>query len=137
MSHKSENTSLPLWVVLAILTILVTGVAIAQTVDAELTGLVKDPAGSAMPNATLTLTNQDTGVARTIKSDSEGRYRFYPVSPGRYTMKVEATGFVTATVTGLEVNMGVHVERDVPMSVGNVQESVTVMGEVPPIDTTD
>jgi hypothetical protein len=136
MSHKSENTSLPLWVVLAILTILVTGVAIAQTVDAELTGLVKDPAGSAMPNATLTLTNQDTGVARTIKSDSEGRYRFYPVSPGRYTMKVEATGFVTATVTGLEVNMGVHVERDVPMSVGNVQESVTVMGEVPPIDTT-
>jgi len=136
MSHKSKNTSLALWVVLSILTILTAGIAIAQTVDAELTGLVKDPAGSAMPNATLTLTNQDTGVTRTIKSDSDGRYRFYPVPPGRYNMKIEATGFVTATVAGLEVNIGVHVERDVPMSVGNVQESVTVMGEVPPIDTT-
>jgi len=136
MSHKSKNTSLALWVVLSILTILTAGIAIAQTVDAELTGLVKDPAGSAMPNATLTLTNQDTGVTRTIKSDSDGRYRFYPVPPGRYNMKIEATGFVTATVAGLEVNIGVHVERDVPMTVGNVQESVTVMGEVPPIDTT-
>ena len=136
MSHKSKNTSLALWFVLSILTILVTGIAIAQTVDAELTGVVKDPAGSAVPNATVTLTNRDTGVARTIKGDGEGRYRFYPVPPGRYTMKVEATGFVTATVTGLDVIIGMHVERDVPMSVGNVQESVTVMGEVPPIDTT-
>jgi len=115
---------------------LVAGAAVAQTVDADITGLVKDPAGSSIPNATLTLTNQDTGVTRTIKSDADGRYRFYPVSPGRYALKVEATGFVASTVTGLVVNIGVHVDRDISMTVGSVQESLTVVGEVPPIDTT-
>ncbi|HUI54398.1 MAG TPA: TonB-dependent receptor [Bryobacteraceae bacterium] len=114
---------------------LIVGAAVAQTFDADISGLVKDPAGSSIPNATLTLTNQDTGVARTIKSDTDGRYRFYPVPPGRYALKVEATGFSPSTTTGMVVNIGMHVDRDIAMTVGSVQESVTVMGEVPVVDT--
>ena len=111
------------------------GMAMAQTTgDAEITGLIKDPSGSTIPGATATLTNQDTGVARTFKSDADGRYRFAAVLPGRYSLKVEATGFVPSTISDIVLNIGAYVEHDVPMTVGGVQESVVVTGEVPPID---
>jgi len=118
-----------------ILAVLMAGVALAQSTEAELTGIVKDPAAAAIPNATITLTNNDTGVTRTIQTDADGRYRFYPVAAGRYSIKVAATGFVTAAITGLEIDIGMHVDRDVPLEVGGTQESITVNGEVPMVDT--
>jgi hypothetical protein len=89
-----------------------------------------------IPRATVSLTNKDTGVTRTVTSDAEGRYRFSASQAGRYTLRVEATGFVTANVTGIVLNIGAHVDHDVSLSVGNVQETVTVTAEVPPIDVT-
>jgi outer membrane receptor protein involved in Fe transport len=118
-----------------VLALLMAGIGMAQSVDAELEGVVKDPAAAAIPNATLTLTNEGTGVARTILSDAEGHYRFYPVPPGRYSLKVAATGFATSTVTGLDVSIGMRVNRDIPLEVGGTQEAVTVTGEVPIVDT--
>ena len=110
---------------------------VAQTTgDAEIAGLIKDPSGSAIPEATASLINQDTGVIRTLKSDAEGRYRFPAVLPGRYSLKVEAAGFATSTLSNIDLNIGAHVDHDVSMSVGGVQESVIVTGEVPPIDVT-
>jgi hypothetical protein len=111
--------------------------AVGQTTgDAEITGLIKDASASAIPNATVTLVNQDTGVLRTFKSDAEGRYRFAAVLPGRYSLKVEATGFSASTLADIVLNIGAHVDHDVPMNVGGVQESVVVTGEIPPIDVT-
>src|SRR5215475_13114376 len=93
--------------------------SIAQTTgDAEITGLVKDASGSAIPGATVSLTNQDTGVLRTFKSDAEGRYRFAAVLPGRYSLKVEATGFSASTLSDITLNIGAHVDHDVSMNVG-------------------
>src|SRR5438477_8847544 len=82
----------------AILALLFTGAAVAQTGDAEITGLIKDPSGSAVPGASVVLANQDTGVARSITTDGDGMYRFYPVPPGRYSIKVEVAGFKTSTL---------------------------------------
>jgi outer membrane receptor protein involved in Fe transport len=118
-----------------VLALLMAGIGLAQSVDAELEGVVKDPAAAAIPNATLTLTNEGTGVARTLLSDAEGHYRFYPVPPGRYSLKVVATGFATSMVTALEVTIGMHVNRDIPLEVGGTREAVTVTGEVPIVDT--
>ena len=117
--------------------ILIAGPAIAQTTgDAEITGLVKDPSGLGIPGATASLINQDTGVTRTFKSGPDGRYRFAAVLPGRYLLKVEGTGFVTETLSGIVLNIGAHVDHDVPLTVGAVQESITISGEIPPIDVT-
>jgi hypothetical protein len=125
------------WVAILALAILIAGLAIAQTTgDAEITGLVKDPSGSAIPGATASLTNQETGVTRTFKSDADGRYRFAAVLPGRYSLKVEGTGFVTATISGIVLNIGAHVDHDVSLTVGAVQESITITSEIPPIDVT-
>jgi hypothetical protein len=132
-SARSNSRCLAVWLA----AILVARVAVAQTTgDAEVTGLVKDPTGLPIPRATMSLTNQDTGVTRTVTSDAEGRYRFSASLAGRYTLRVEATGFVTANVTGIVLNIGAHVDHDVSLGVGNVQETVTVTAEVPPIDVT-
>ena len=113
-----------------------TAVALAQSGDAEITGIVKDPTGTAVAHAALTLTNIDSGVARNVVSDADGRYRFFAIPPGNYALKTEAVGFKAESITGLVLNIGTHLDRDVSLTVGNVQEAITVTGDVPPVDTT-
>ena len=123
------------WLAALIAAMILTASLNAQTTgDAEISGLIKDPSGSAIPGAIASLINVDTGVTRTVKSDAEGRYRFAAVLPGRYSLKVEATGFVVSTLSDIVLNIGVTVEHDVSLTVGGVQESVVVSGEIPPID---
>ena len=125
------------WLAVLAIAVLIAVPAIAQTTgDAEISGIVKDPSGLAIPGAAATLTNQDTGVARALKSDTDGRYRFAAVPPGRYSLKVEATGFVAATISGIVLNIGSHVDHDVSLTVGAVQGSITITSEIPPIDVT-
>src|SRR5258706_13673342 len=118
-----------------ILAVLVAGVAYAQSGDGEIAGLVKDPSGAPIAGAMLSLVNQDTGVTRTTTSDADGRYRFGNIAPGRYSLKTEATGFKSENVTGFVFNIGTHVDRDMSLAVGSVQDAITVTGEVPPVDT--
>jgi hypothetical protein len=107
----------------------------AQTSEAELSGMVKDPSGAPVAGAKVTATNQDTGVARNITTDSDGRFRF-AVLPGRYSLSAEATGFKKENVTDMVLTVGMHFDKDLPLTVGSVQEAVTVTGEIPPVDVT-
>jgi carboxypeptidase family protein len=111
--------------------------ASAQTGDAEITGIVKDPAGAPVPAAKVTLVNQDSGVARASVSDADGRYRFAVVLPGVYSVKTEAPGFRTESLTGIVLNVGTHLDQDIKLTVGNVQETITVTAEAPPVDTSN
>src|ERR1051325_5721888 len=122
--------------ILRAVTTLLSGVTWAQVGDAEIAGTVKDPSGAPVPGAKITLTNQDSGVARTVTSDPDGRYQFSAVLPGRYSIKTEATGFKTESITDLVLTIGTHLDKDVSLAVGPVQETVTVTGEGPPVDTT-
>lgn len=132
----SSTRLLQLWASMAILVALTAGIAAAQIGDAEITGAVKDPSGAPVVGAMVTLTNQDSGFTRVVTADSEGRYRFSAIPPGRYALKTEATGFKTESITDLVLNISMHVDRDVSLTVGSVQEAITVTGEVPPVDTT-
>ncbi len=108
---------------------------LAQVGDAELFGIVTDPSGGPVAGAKLSLTNEESGVARASLADTEGRYHFPALAPGRYSLKTEAVGFRTAGVTGIVLTVGTHLETNVPLTIGNVQEQVTVTAETPPIDT--
>ena len=108
---------------------------LAQTSDAVLAGSVKDPSSAPVAGAKVTATNQDTGISRTIDTDSEGRFQF-SVLPGRYSLTAEASGFKKETLTDLALTVGMHLNQNLLMTVGSVQEAVTVTGEVPPVDTT-
>src|SRR4030088_2475034 len=98
-----------------ILAVLMAGIAAAPARDAEITGLAQDPAGAPIPSPNVTLVNQDSGFTRTVTTDADGRYRFVALPQGNYTIKVEATGFKTETVTGIVLHIGTHVDRDVSL----------------------
>ena len=59
--------------------LLTAGFAAAQSGQGEITGLVKDPSGAGIPNATLTLTNEESGVTQSVTTNPEGRYLFAAV----------------------------------------------------------
>jgi len=110
--------------------------AFSQASDAEIAGTARDASGGPIAGATATLSNQDSGFTRNSATDSEGRYRFAALAPGRYSLKLEATGFKAENVTGIVLDIGTHAQKDISLTVGSVQETVSVSGEVPPIDTT-
>src|ERR1700688_138350 len=58
-----------------------------------ITGQVRDPTGAVIAGATVTITNRDTGLARALKTDQEGRFNFPQLPPGNYAVRAEATGF--------------------------------------------
>jgi hypothetical protein len=116
--------------------LLTAGWVAAQSGQGEITGLVKDPSGAGIPAATLTLTNEDSGVTQSLTTSPEGRYLFAAVPVGRYSVKVEVAGFKPITATGIDLVIDQHVIHDFLMAVGNVTESITVSAEPPPIDVT-
>src|SRR5260370_32206550 len=123
------------WTSAVMVVLFLSAAAHAQVGAAEIAGVVKDPSGAPIAGAKVPLTNQDSGVARTFSSDSDGRYRFSAIAPGRYSLKSEATGFRTETITDIVLNTGTHLDKDVPLTVGSLQEVITVTAEVPPVDT--
>lgn len=132
IQHRVGSVSSIAAVLLAIASLLV-----GQVGDAELAGAVTDPSGSPVAAAKLTLTNDESGVQRSAASDSAGRYVFPALAPGRYSLKTEAAGFRTATITQILLNVGTHLDKNVPLTVGNVQEQITVTADAPPIDTSN
>ena len=77
----------------ALMALLAAGVALAQSDNANVNGVITDPSGSAVPSAKVTLTNSATGLTRDTTSNESGVYSIPTVPPGVYTLVVEATGF--------------------------------------------
>ena len=107
----------------------------AQFENAEVLGTVRDQSGGAVPKATVTLTNQDTGIKVQTSTDENGNYDFFNVKVGRYTLAVEHAGFSKATTTDVMVNVGARQRVDVAMQVGAVTESVEVTGVAAALET--
>ena len=80
------------------------GVATAQT-GGTITGEVKDQSGALVPNATITVTNTATNVARTTQTNSAGIYSFPGLIPGTYQVKAAAGGFQTAVTNNIELQV--------------------------------
>lgn len=98
----------------------------AQVLYGSLVGTVTDPSGAAVPSATVTATNKQTGQVRTTETNSAGGYTFVAVQPGQYTVKVTANGFRTSQDEGVEVSSNLTSRSDIGLQVGNVSESVTI-----------
>src|SRR5215472_7565559 len=104
--------------------------------NAEVQGNVLDPKGSAVPNATVVLTNVDTGVKQMATSNASGLYRFSSLAPGNYTVSTTVQGFAAATVS---FNLATAQTRDVALGleVERVQSTVSVTAQAPLLDTSD
>ncbi len=128
-----------LFVTLFLLTAIVFGAAVdtgAQASGGVVTGTIADAQGGVLPGATLTLRDMETGVVRTAVAESDGKYRLAGLPPGRYELRAELQGFASAEVTDLTINIGVELKRDVTLALQGVQESLTVTGQSPVVETT-
>ncbi|HEV7473194.1 MAG TPA: TonB-dependent receptor [Pyrinomonadaceae bacterium] len=116
--------------VIAFLIFTVSSVA-AQDYRGKVQGNVTDEAGAAIPGASVVLRNTQTSVEVTRQSNSDGHYIFDFVEPGEYIVVVEQTGFKKAVQENVIVRNRADITVDLKLSVGGVQETVTV--ESPPI----
>lgn len=108
----------------------------AQGPTGRIEGVVKDAQGAVLPGATLTLRNQDTGVSRTLVTEADGRYAFPALSPGRYAIQVQLSGFATREVKDIVLSIGFEHRLDFDMAVETMKEAITVEGRSPVVDTT-
>jgi hypothetical protein len=110
--------------------------AFSQNVTGVVTGTVKDPAGSVIPNAQVTLTSEATRAARSVNSNDAGVFVFPSVLPGSYTIDVSMAGFRSHQVR--DIGLTANERRslgDIVMQVGQVQERVEVTAEITPVQT--
>jgi len=121
---------------LAVLLILITAaLAAAQGTTSRVTGTVTDSSGGRLPGATVTLTNESTGVAFTTVTTDTGNYAFDAVQVGRYTVAVELDGFKRFVSTGNPVNIGEPATVNATLQPGGIAETVEVRASSEVIQT--
>ena len=99
---------------------------IAQIQSARIEGTIQDSSGAVIPGAKLSIVNVRTDVRLDAEADAAGFFFFPALTPGFYTLTAEASGFRKATITNIEVTVGVTLRQDVKLEVGTVSENVTV-----------
>lgn len=100
-----------------------------------ITGTVTDPVGAVIPGATVTATNDLTGVVYSAKSDQNGVYLLGNLVPGKYQLRVEQQGFKSSVVGSIPVTSSNITRVDVTLSVGTVSETVEVKAAAPLVNT--
>jgi hypothetical protein len=129
-----------LWVLLPLILV---GLALSGTsvlgqgTNGSLTGQITDPAGAAIPGASVTLTDVDTNNAQLTTTDSVGVYSFKLVPPGHYSLAVAASGFARYEQSGIIMNANLYATQNVKMKLATAKgETVSVTADAELIDTT-
>jgi hypothetical protein len=94
---------------------------------ASLEGIVRDPNGAAIPNATVRAIQARTGAEITATTDANGRYRLRDLPPGIYRVTADSRGFKTYSIEGLNLASGTLARNNIQLDIGGVSETVTVM----------
>jgi hypothetical protein len=109
----------------------------AQGIFATLTGVVSDPLGSVISNATIKLTDAVSGSVRETKTNDQGYYTFASVPVGSYNLSVEAQGFEAYKVSDMRLGGGEDRNVNAQLKVGQATQQVEVDAETIDIATTD
>lgn len=99
-------------------------------------GVITDAQGGVLPGVTVTLRNADTGATRETVTEGNGTYRLPGLLPGRYDLTAELAGFANAQAAGLVLTIGLELQRNITMGLDTLQETVTVTGQAPVVETT-
>jgi hypothetical protein len=114
-----------LWVAASALSVL------AQVAAGQITGLVRDPTGVAIPGARITVTEARTNLQRVVVSNGDGVYTVPSLAPGEYRLDIELSGFIPVRRQGVRLATGEKARIDFDLAVGGLQEQVTVVGDAP------
>lgn len=104
---------------------------IGQVYYGQITGLVTDQSGAAVPGATVTVLNVNTGIQTTVKTSATGVYIVGSLIPGTYTVKVDMTGFSGFTQENVNVQVASDITVNAMLKTGPVRQEVTVTSAPP------
>jgi hypothetical protein len=107
----------------------------AQAAGGALEGRVLDDDGKALPGATVTATNADTGFARSTVTGSDGAFRFPALPIGTYEVQVALEGFSSYTQSDVRINVASTRSLDINLKLASVEETITVTTEAPLLNT--
>jgi hypothetical protein len=112
------------------------GTAAAQMSTGSITGLVTDTTGAALPGVTVSLAGERLiGGVQTQVTDATGAYRFDRLPPGVYRLRFELSGFRTLERSDIRVSAAFTATVNVQLELGAIEETITVAGESPTVDT--
>ncbi len=108
-----------------------------QALDSQqITGIVTDPTGAAVPGAQVVVTNTATKLSKAAMTNNDGLYNVLDIPVGVYTVTTTKQGFKTSVIDGVNVDVGAKPSIPVSLAVGEVGESVEVRAETVQIQTT-
>lgn len=135
---KKQHISTSVVLLLALfLSLLFPPLGLTQATSGTILGTVTDESGAVIQGVAITVRNVETGVTRSITTDEEGRYRMPTLAVGKYEVKAERTGFASKLRSGIELTVGREAVVDFELQVGKVEDTVSITGEAPLVETTN
>ena len=122
--------------ILSFLLLLLAGSAGAQVSTASINGVIRDPTGAVVPNATIVLRNVDTSVERTSTANNAGAYGFVSIPVGNYTLEATAKGFSSQKLAPFVLAVAQSATFDFALTVGTETQVVTVQSSAAQLDVT-
>ena len=120
--------------VLLALSLLVPATTVWAQATAQLGGRVTDQSGAILPGVTVTATQTDTGLARTVVTDADGAYQLTNLPTGPYRLEVMLQGFRTYVQTGIVLQVDANAVINAVLEVGELAETVSVEAAAPLVD---
>src|SRR5574342_30466 len=118
----------------ALTVLLLASVASAQLSTAQLSGRITDESGAVLPGVTVTATQTDTGLTRSVTTDASGTYVIPNLPTGPYRLEAMLQGFRTYAQTGIVLQVAATPVINVVLAIGNVAENVSVEAAAPIVD---
>jgi hypothetical protein len=109
--------------------------ASAQAVTGTILGTVADTTGAVLPGVSVTVKHTETGLTRTLTTDSNGEYTAASVPTGTYTVTGEISGFKSVSLSNVQVGVDQRVRADIKLEVGAMTESVEIVAQTPLVQT--
>jgi len=131
--HFMKRFDLRLLFVILLMVVAFGSIAAGQ--EATIVGTVTDQTGAAVPNASITITNTDTGIVRTIVTGGDGQYVVPDLHIGHYLVRAQLTGFKAGERKDLLLQVGDRTRVDFILEVGNTQETITVEANAVAVQT--
>ncbi|MGH8247858.1 MAG: carboxypeptidase-like regulatory domain-containing protein, partial [Gammaproteobacteria bacterium] len=103
--------------------------SLAQSTTSQIHGIVKDPSGASIAGAQVTVTNQETGIARSVASNELGYYTVALLQPGSYKIVCNKAGFRQLVRTGITLAVDQAARVDLSLELGDVTQSIEVRGD--------
>ena len=135
VASRRLQASMLVALVMSAALMLIPSTASAQAVTGTLLGNVTDSSGAAVPGATVIATDVDKNTSRSVVTNDAGYYIMTSLPNGTYTVEAELQGFKKVARQNVKVDVNTTVRVDLPLTVGQMTEEVTVSAETPVLQT--